>query len=116
MYFYLAEATKKDTRSLLPSNTRMSTSKYDRQRLVLTRQGGDLNNFIYGFNSRCLAARDLDELTKSVLFIEELLDMEVVKGLERCHPKTLQKAISAAHTAARNRQSVRSGQLRQMHS
>ena len=60
--------------------------KYDRQRLVRPRQGSDFNDFIYEFNSRCLAARDLDELTKTVLFIEGLLD--VVKGVERCHLKT----------------------------
>ena len=51
--------------------------KHDRQRLVRMRQGSDLRDFIYEFNSRCLAARDLDELTKTVLFIEGLLDVEV---------------------------------------
>ena len=86
--------------------------KYDRQRLVRPRQGSDLKDFIYEFNSRCFAARDLDELTKTVLFIEGLLDVEVVKGVERCHLKTLQEA----RTAACNRHSVPSGQLRQMHS
>ena len=91
------------------------TDKYDRQRLFRTRQGSDLNDFIFEFNSRCLAARDLDELMKTLLFIEGLLDGEVVKGVERYHPKTLQEAFSAAHAAVRNRHSVPSGQLRQMH-
>ena len=61
--------------------------EYDRQRLVRTRQGGDLKDFIYQFNSRCLAATNLDELTKTVLFIEGHLDAEVLKEVQRCHPK-----------------------------
>ena len=89
--------------------------EYDRQRLVRTRQDGDLEDFIYEFNSRCLAARNLDELTKTVLFIEGLLDAEVVKEVQRCHPKTLQAAIRAARTAARSRRSAPSGELRQMY-
>ena len=90
--------------------------KYDRQRLVRTRQGSDLKDFMYEFNSRCLAVRDLDDFTKTMLFIEGLLDVEVVKGVKRCHRKTLQEAISAARTAVRNRYSVPSGYQRQMHS
>ena len=49
---------------------------------------------------------------KTVFFIEGLLDVEVVKRVERCHLKTLQEA----RTATRNQHSVPSGQLRQMHS
>ena len=94
----------------LPPNIRISTIGS-----VWSGRGSDLKDFIYEFNSTCLAARDLDELTKTVLFIDGLLDMEVVKRGERCHPKTLQEAISVARTAARNRNSVPSGQLRQMH-
>ena len=43
---------------------------------------GDLEDFIYKFNSRCLAARNLDELTKTVVFIEGLLGADLVKEVQ----------------------------------
>ena len=51
--------------------------EFDRQRLVHTKQTGDLEEYINMFSSRCLAATDMDDLTKTVLFTEGLLDAEV---------------------------------------
>ena len=55
----------------------------------------DLTDFL----KRCLLAKDVDELTKSALFVTGLSDSQVKRDVRRAHPKTLQDAIRAARTS-----------------
>ena len=92
--------------------------EYERQRLVRTRQTGGLEDYIHTFSSRCLAARSMDDLTKTILFTEGLVDGEVAREVQRFHPRTLSEAIRAARTAAQSKRSgdcaTGSGELRRM--
>ena len=51
----------------------------ERNRLLLVqlRQSGDLETYITDFLTRCLLAKDVDELTKSALFVTGLSDSQV---------------------------------------
>ena len=92
--------------------------KYERQRLVTTRQDGGLEDYIHTFSSRCLAARSMDDLTKTVLLTEGLVDGEVAREVQRFHHRTLSEAIRAARTAGQSKRSgdcaTGNGELRQM--
>ena len=94
--------------------------EYERQCLVRTRQSGGLEDYIHTFSSRCLAARSMDDLTKTVLFTEGLVGGEVAREVQRFHPRTLSEAIRAARTAAQSKRSgdyaTGNGELRQMRS
>ena len=89
--------------------------EYERQRLVRTRQIGGFEDYIH---SRCLAARSMDDLTKTVLLTEGLVDVEVAREVQRFHPRTLSEAIRAARTASQSKRSgdcaTGNGELRQM--
>ena len=73
----------------------------ERNRLLLVqlRQSGDLETYIINFLKRCLLAKDVDELTKSALFVTGLSDSQVRRDVRRAHPKTLQDAIRAVRTS-----------------
>ena len=96
----------------------------ERNRLLLVqlRQSGDLETYITDFLTRCLLAKDVDELTKSALFVTGLSDSQVKRDVRRAHPKTLQDAIRAARTSYEDLQvdtpvpssNAASGRLRQL--
>ena len=75
----------------------------ERNRLLLVqlRQSGDLETSNTDFLKRCLLEKDVDELTKSALFVTGLSDSQVKRDVRRTHvhPKTLQDAIRAARTS-----------------
>ena len=93
--------------------------EYERQGIFRARQI-DLEDEIHTFNTRCLAMRNADDLTKTVLFTEGLVDGKVVREVQHLHPKTLSEGKHAARTAVQGKRSTSSGcatgngELRQM--
>ena len=68
-------------------------------RLAMTRQSGNLEDYIARFTGSCLLVPTLDELTKVTLFIEGLSDSELRREVRREHRKSMAEVTRAARIA-----------------
>ena len=71
----------------------------NRTRLLRAQQTGNLDDYVHAFRSLCLRSPAVDELTRTLLFVEGLRP-SLKRAVLREHPNDLQSAIRAARTAA----------------
>lgn len=69
-----------------------------RYQFLRARQTGSLEDYIAEFSRLCLSVRDVDELTKTLVFVEGL-SSSLRLAVKREHPSSLQSAVRAARTA-----------------
>ena len=89
-------------------------SEQNRLLFLRARQRGTLDEYVTHFGSLCLGVRNVDELTRTQVFVEGLTPA-LRWAVRREHPATVQDAVRAARTALEFQMSEESRQFPAIH-